>query len=75
MEETEIFETGNGKKYQVIGRDVDGKINKLRRYNEKTKMWVTLSFDNEADIDSIDQKVAKLLGNREHCLFKRHSKR
>ncbi|MEI2281241.1 hypothetical protein [Paenibacillus polysaccharolyticus] len=75
MEENDIIVTANGKKYQVIGRHIDGRINNLRRYNEKTKMWITLSFDNKADIDSIDQEVATILGNREHWLFKRHSKR
>lgn len=61
----------NGKEYQVLGKNADGGINKLRRYNEKTKMWVTLSFDNEADIDSIDLEVAKLLSSRTPWQFKR----
>lgn len=33
-----------GKKYLVTSLDKNGKVNGLKRFNEKTKMWVTISF-------------------------------
>lgn len=42
----------NGKIYEIISRDENGKINKLRRFNERTKMWINLTFEN--DMENVD---------------------
>lgn len=58
------------KKYMVTNLDHMGKINGLKRFNEKTKMWVTVNFINsEANIEEIDSKVANILGKRNHYIF------
>ncbi|WP_091017642.1 hypothetical protein [Paenibacillus amylolyticus] len=66
--ETELLV--NEKKYKITSFDSNGKINGLRRFNEKTKMWVSLKFLNEGNIDELDQRVATILGNKNHYIFR-----
>lgn len=59
-----------GKVYQITSRDQNGRINGLRRYNEKAKMWVNMKFNNGANVDEIDEWAASLLGNKKHYILK-----
>ncbi|WP_283657782.1 hypothetical protein [Paenibacillus sp. RC343] len=60
MEEVET----NGVTYKITSRGLDGRINGLKRFNKKTKMWVNLSFSNDVNIDEIDKVSANLLSNQ-----------
>ncbi|PYY28158.1 Uncharacterized protein PIL02S_03304 [Paenibacillus illinoisensis] len=60
----------NEKKYKITSLDSNGRIDGLRRFNEKTKMWVSLKFLNDVNIDELDNKVATLLGNKNHYIFR-----
>ncbi|MGG1673118.1 hypothetical protein ACIFOE_21285 [Paenibacillus sp. NRS-1783] len=66
MEEIET----NGVTYKITSRGLDGRINGLKRFNKKTKMWVNLSFSNDVNIDEIDKVSANLLSNQKNYLFK-----
>lgn len=61
MDESKKIETVevDGDVYEVTGRDDEGKINRLKRFNQK--MWVNLKFDNSADVERINEWAANLL--------------
>ncbi|WP_440118519.1 hypothetical protein [Paenibacillus sp. QZ-Y1] len=65
----EEIKVGNNT-YRITSIDINGKIEGLKRFNSKTKMWVNLSFSNEVDIEELDKKVASILGNKKHYIFK-----
>ncbi|PIH61521.1 hypothetical protein [Paenibacillus sp. LK1] len=55
--------------YRITSIDSNGKIAGLKRFNNKTKMWVNLSFSNEVNIEELDKRVASILGNKKHYIF------